>query len=334
MTRCHILTEFIWPDGAPTGIYAEQVATALKQAGHEVVVVGGDGVYRPSRRKPPDVHQVKLKHYRGSRGNLISTALCYLSVTWAFHRYIREHVAEKDIVIVTTAPPLTIHLAPVIKKRKAIGIYWLQDYYPELLRGVGLPGSIAGLLSLWWKAQLRQWHQVVKIGSNLAYQEKNSQIIRNWPTLKFNAEVEVIRGMALYVGNLGYGHCLSEFTKTCRELQKDGFSIIVRGDGPGMYRLPEEFDCAPGPASEEELVSLLQSADIHLIAGHPDIPGAIFPSKYWNARATGRDIVATGFAGAMDRELKLAAKQELDEPLRQWIDLVKDWTPPAPPSGA
>ena len=46
----HILTQYLWPDDAPTGIYAEHVADALAKAGLPVRLVAGTGRYRAGGR--------------------------------------------------------------------------------------------------------------------------------------------------------------------------------------------------------------------------------------------------------------------------------------------
>ena len=37
MGRYHILSQYVWPDGAPTAIYAEQLAERLRVRGAEVL---------------------------------------------------------------------------------------------------------------------------------------------------------------------------------------------------------------------------------------------------------------------------------------------------------
>ena len=55
MATFHILTQYIWPDGGPDGILAEQLAAHLQQHGCEVRLVGGRGTYRSSGRERPKV---------------------------------------------------------------------------------------------------------------------------------------------------------------------------------------------------------------------------------------------------------------------------------------
>jgi hypothetical protein len=62
--------------------------------------------------------------------------------------------------------------------------------------------------------------------------------------------------------------------------------------------------------------------EVHLIAGHPRIRRAIFPSKIWNSIALGRRLVCTGFAGEMADELEAAKRAPFERHLDQWERLV------------
>ena len=83
----------------------------------------------------------------------------------------------------TSAPPNTVTLAPLVRERRAVSIYWLQDYYPEILRGLrDYPNAIRNALSTIGIGPLHRWDHVIKIAANLGYSGKNSKVIRNWPT--------------------------------------------------------------------------------------------------------------------------------------------------------
>ncbi len=148
MATVHILTQYVWPDAAPTGLYAEQLAVRLQQTGREVRLVGGRGGYRALQRKKPEVPLVHLDHWQGRRGNLLQTFAEYASVTGAFKAYIASSVRAGDTVIVSSAPPNTVWLAEQIRRRGARSVYWLQDYIPSSSAAFGnirLPrGALSG----------------------------------------------------------------------------------------------------------------------------------------------------------------------------------------------
>jgi hypothetical protein len=324
MARYHLLSQYIWPDGAPTAIYAEHLAERLRARGAEVVLAGGSGVYREAARPRPPVPLEQLSHFVGRRGSVPSVIWEYLSVERVFRRYIRERVGRGDVVVVTSAPPNSVRLAREIERRGAASVYWLQDYYPELVRGVfDPPAPMRRVLARWFDGLLARWTRVVKIGSNLGYEGRNAVVIRNWPTVSFPEDVAPVPKTALYSGNLGYAQKVSALVEICEELRGEGYTITIRGDGPGMAKLPAWIDRAPPLESRDELVRSYLQAETHLVAAHPEIQRAVFPSKLWNSLAAGRRIRCAGFAGVMQTELEASLAAPYREHLHQWDSLLR-----------
>ena len=323
MATFHILTQYIWPDAAPTGLYAEHLATRLHERGWDVRLVGGNGNYRALERKRPPVPILHLDHYRGRRGNLAQVFREYTSVKCAFADYIDNFARPGDVVVATTAPPNTVQLASCIKRRRARAIYWLQDYYPELIRGIReYPATLRHAFSRYWDGQLSQWDWVVKIGTNLAGPSHNSVVIRNWPTSTFENSSAFEPGTALYSGNLGYGHDVDLLVTACQRLHSEGYKITMRADGRGLRHLPAWLHVQPLHTDPEKLKHDLVRHEVHLIAGHPKIRRAIFPSKIWNSLAIGRRLICTGFAGEMASELEAAKQAPFESHLDQWVNLI------------
>ena len=131
-----ILSQFVWPDDAPTGIYAEQLADSVNLAGTPATLVSGRGDYRPGKREPPHSPIERLSHKIGGRQNLVRIAAEYRDVNRAFAAFLGSHIGRGDIVVVTSAPPLTFRLHRAVHAAGAIGVYWLQDFYPELVRSI------------------------------------------------------------------------------------------------------------------------------------------------------------------------------------------------------
>lgn len=323
MARVHLLNQYLWPDSAPTGIYTEMLADRLAADGIDAVLVGGGGSYRESARPAPATPIVRLRAQQGKRGSHLSTLAEYWSVNAAFADYIRREVREGDVVVISSAPPLTIHLHRAIHERRAIAVYWLQDYYPDLLRGVWeYPGFIRTWLQRHWQRHLGAWDRVVKSAANLGYHGTNASTIRNWPTLDFPSAVEPAPKTALYTGNFGYGHDVNAFIAMCEKLHQDGWRISVRGDGPGMAKLPEWIETGRPFANADELRGAMQRAALHLVAAHPRIRQAIFPSKIWNSLGAGRPIEASGFEGEMAEELEATVNAPFHEHPGQWEQLI------------
>ena len=323
MATVHFLTQYIWPDAAPTGLYAEHLAGRLAQDGGNVRLVGGRGGYRALQREKPIAPIVHLDHYQGCRGNLRQTFAEYSSVTRAFRDYIGRFVRQDDVVVVTSAPPNTVALAKSIRRRGARCIYWLQDYYPELVRGLHeYPPPLRAAFRRLWDHQLAQWDRVVKIGANLGGPSHNSIVIRNWPTIAFQGSVAPQPRTAIYSGNLGYGHDVGLLVAACEKLREEGYCISMRADGRGTRHLPDWLTPLPLESDSAKLHDLLLRHEVHLIAANPKITQAIFPSKIWNSLAAGRRLVCTGFAGEMAAELEAAKRASFARHLEQWAQFI------------
>jgi hypothetical protein len=323
MATVHVLTQYIWPDAAPTGLYAEQLASRIAQNGGRVRLVGGQGGYRELQRPIPDCEIIHLDHYHGARGSLCQTFVEYASVTHAFRDYIKRFVRHDDIVIVTSAPPNTVALAKSIRRRGARCLYWLQDYYPELVRGLReYPAVLRRLFRRFWDHELSQWDRVVKIGANLGGPDHNATVIRNWPTMSFDESIAPAPRTAIYSGNLGYGHDIDLLVEACGKLRAEGYRISMRSDGRGARQLPTWLQPIPLENDPNRLRDDLLRHEVHLIAANPRITQAIFPSKIWNSIAARRRLVCTGFAGEMAAELEASKRAPFESHLEQWAQLI------------
>jgi hypothetical protein len=210
-----------------------------------------------------------------------------------------------------------------IRAAGARAIYWLQDYYPELLRGlVEYPKVARFALRGRFNRALSGWDAVVKIAANLGYEGANEVLIRNWATLTPPPNVEVLPNTALYSGNLGFGHDIPSFVAACETLTGLGYQLTIRADGPGLSKLPAWLEVQPLLDDPAALGRSYAQAAAHLIAGHPLIDEAIFPSKVWNALATGRPVITSGFGPRMRQELELCRSVNPAEHLGQWRELV------------
>ena len=73
--------------------------------------------------------------------------------------------------------------------------------------------------------------------------------------------------------------------------------------GPGSYNCQIGLNVGPPFESVEALMGGYVFAEVHLVAAHPAIQHALFPSKIWNGLASKRRMVFSGFEGAMADEL-------------------------------
>jgi len=188
---------------------------------------------------------------------------------------------------------------------------------------VDVPAPLRSALGRWFDRHLRRWDKVVKIGGNLGYDGSNATVIRNWPTVSFPQDKGPVPKTALYSGNLGYGHFVPALLEICERLHGDGYTVTIRGDGPGMSRLPGWINRAPPLRGRDDLVRSYLEAETHLIAAHPTIQRAVFPSKLWNSLAARRRVLFSGFAGAMQAELEASLASRYWEHLDRWNSLLE-----------
>ncbi len=177
-------------------------------------------------------------------------------------------------------------------------------------------------LGRYWNRHLAEWDYVVKSSANLDYDGPNARVIRNWPSVNVGAPRPFIPKTALYSGNLGYAHGIEPFLKKCEELHAEGYVITVRGDGPGIAKLPSWVHREPLFEDLDDLIRSYWEAEVHLIAADPRIQTALFPSKIWNSLATGREVICTGFEGKMADELEIARHAPFDKHQQQWVELI------------
>ena len=174
-----------------------------------------------------------------------------------------------------------------------------------------------------WDHQLTKWERVVKIGSNLGGPKRNVVVIRNWPTFTFPDLDKPEPKTALYLGNLGYGHDVGLLVRACDDLRDNDYRISIRADGPGVALLPAWLKAEPVCKSVAESREALLRHEIHLIAAHPKIEQAIFPSKIWNSFAAKRETICTGFSGEMAEELRNVRIAPFARHLAQWVEMLQ-----------
>ena len=214
----------------------------------------------------------------------------------------------------------TRHAGGTIRRRDADAIYWLQDYYPELVRGLHeYPVPLRRVFRRFWDSKLAQWDRVVKIGENLGGPCENAIVIRNWPTIDFDRGDSFEPGIGLYLGNFGYGHDLGHLIDACERLRDGGYTISIRADGPGRRAIA---DLAQGstslPRLEESEPSCYSTKNTYRGASK-NHPGD-FPFQIWNSLAAKRELICTGFVGVMADELEASKQAPFERHLQQWLE--------------
>ena len=177
MPTIHIINQYIWPDGSPVCLISEQLAVYLTEQQVPVAMVGGAGEYRPSSRPKPAIKFVGLTTKTQPRQNMVQILAEYRSVFSTFRRYVRQHVAPGDTVLITSAPFLNVLLRRFVPNNVTT-LFWLFDYFPASLLSLKLPTIAYRAIRRWWDGELRRYDSVIKISSNLGYWGANAVVYR------------------------------------------------------------------------------------------------------------------------------------------------------------
>ena len=226
-------------------------------------------------------------------------------------------------MIVTSAPPNTVTLAAAIRDRGARCIYWLQDYYPELVRGLyDYPAPLRRAFRRYWDRHLACWDKVVKIGANLG--GPSAQFGRD-PQLADPLVRSVSRARAQDRDLFRQPRLRTRCRTVDRGLQSAASRRLSDHDARRRTQGCATSDVVAGAASGERSGSVTRRpAPPRSTPGGSEskIRQAIFPSKIWNSIAAGRELVCTGFAGEMAEELEAAKAAPFESHLEQWSELI------------
>lgn len=325
MKKIHIINQYVYPDGSPVCLVAEQVGDYLFSNGHNVVVVGGGGEYRPSARQKPKVPLISIKTETYKRDTTIQILREYFAVFRAFWKYVRNEVKEGDAVVFTSSPFTNAFLRRAIVVKNVTTFFCIFDYFPAAILTLNYPNFLYSITKFFYNHELKQFDSVIKASYNVGYFGENSVIKRLWNMIDIEPKAEIIpEKKVLYTGNLGIAHDVKALSEMCEKLHKEGYEINFHADGPGLDKLPDWLkERSKGIfANSSDLIKALYEHEIHLITGTPGTDEASFPSKIWNSIAAGRKVVACGFNGKMNDEFEMILKSDYKEHLQNWAEFI------------
>lgn len=330
-----LVNRFFYPDLAPTGLHAADVAFDLAAAGHEVHVVtsrlaydGGGPAYAADETvRGVRVHRVWTTRFgRASlSGRALDYASFYLSAFFALARLLARH----DIVVAKTDPPLISVIAAMAAwLRGARLVNWLQDVFPETAARSGM-GLLAGPLGAIARMK-RDWsvrRAVVNVvlGERMAVEVgrlvpgARLRVVSNWADgvavqpmapgasalrREWGLEGKFVVG---YSGNLGRVHDCETLLAVARLFAEEQEVVFSFTGGGFSFPLLRDarltnlrvHDYVP----EERLADSLAACDVHLVTLLPAFEGLIVPSKFYGAAAAGRAVI---FVGDPDGEIARA----------------------------
>ena len=329
------VNRFFYPDLAPTGLHAAEVAFDLAAAGHEVHAVTsrlaydgkGPGYAAEETVRNVQVHRVWTTRF--GRGSINGRALDYFSFYLSAFFVLAGMLNQKDIVVAKTDPPLiSVVAAFAAMLRGARLVNWLQDVFPEAAArsGMGLlagpPGTLARLLRDW---SVRRAVVNVVLGERMAAEVgrlvpgARLRVVPNWadgaairpmvPGASASRREWGLEGKFVvgYSGNLGRVHDCDTLLAAARLLAEErDVAFWFTGGGYHFARLREAGLAnlsLRGYVPEERLGESLAACDVHLVTLLPAFEGLIVPSKFYAAAAAGRAVI---FVGDPDGEIARA----------------------------
>lgn len=328
------VNRYFWPDRSATSQILSDVAFHLAEQGIPVQVIASRLSYESDEGPFPStelhrgvtIHRVATPSF--GRGSILGRIADYLGFyVTAFVKTLA--VAQRgDVVVAKTDPPvLSWPIGIAARMKGARRVNWLQDLYPEVATALGVLGE-SGLPARIVRA-LRN-RSLKAADCNVAIGERMADVLRREgvsddrivviPNMTDEQGVRPLDPAANllrrewgyapgdlvvgYSGNLGRAHDIDTLIAAAGTLQAAGRSdirFVLIGGGFLRERLEREIaarglnniDLKPYQP-RERLGQSLTLPDVHLVSLLPALEGAIVPSKFYGAAASGRPVVFIG----------------------------------------
>jgi colanic acid biosynthesis glycosyl transferase WcaI len=329
--RILIVTQYFWPES----FRINDLATGLRERGHEVTVYTGkpnypEGRYFPGygffRRTREDYEGVRVIRAplipRGRSGrvglvlNYLSFALCAALLAPFLCR------GRYDAILVYEPSPITVGLPAVVIKwvKRAPLLFWVQDLWPENLSATGMVRSkwVLGLVARFARFLYRR-SDIVLVQSEAFIQPIRALGIEQRKILYYPNSAEAIyRPVAaatppsdgfrvMFAGNIGAAQDFDTILAAAELMREErGIHWIIVGDGRMHGRVESEVTRRGlgatvqllGRHPVESMPAFFATADALLVTLAPEpVFSLTIPSKVQSYLACGRPIV-----GALDGE--------------------------------
>ena len=325
-----LVNQFYPPDHAPTGVYLETLAKALRGQGLTVRVLTGCTGYDGDRSFPAreERHGAAVRRVwtpRLGRGGGLARFVGYLCFAWGVWWRLCAGPRPRAVLALTTPPFLGWIVALAARWRGIPHLHWVMDAWPDALIA-DRPASTArrrwvlDRLGHVARRHLGGARAVIALGEGMAYRLRRYRkrpitVAPLWATVT-RPEAALIADMRrrmgwgddevvlAYCGNLGRGHRWHDFAEAAAR-SESGLRWVVIGGG---VRRPElEAWCREHPevridrlpyVAEGDLPALLAAVDVHLVSVERGWEGVVVPSKVQNLLAVGRPALVVAPAAS------------------------------------
>jgi glycosyltransferase involved in cell wall biosynthesis len=367
MARLIFINRYFFPDHSASSQILSDLAFHLAAHGHEVHVIASRQIYdQPDAALPAseiintvNVHRIASTQF--GRAALAGRALDYLSFYQSVRRQLYQIAQPGDIVVTKTDPPLlSVAVGPVVRRRRARLVNWLQDVYPETAIVLGVPlirGPAGAALVSLRNRSLRESAATVVVGGLMARRIETFgvapariHVIANWcddqsitPITQAShplREAWQLNGKFVvgYSGNLGRAHDFQTVLAAAEHLRRESRIVfLVIGGGKGFDHLTravrarrlENSFCFQPYLQQSMLPHGLGVPDVHWVSLKPLLEGLIVPSKFYGIAAAGKPIVMIGDPegeiGRLVRQYACGIAIAPDESLKL-ADALKGWS--------
>lgn len=330
MPRMVFVNRYFHPDISATSQMLSDLAFALAEQGHEVVVITSRQIYdQPTAGLTTSETVRGVRVYRiwtttFGRGRLLGRAIDYLTFYMSAAWRLLRSVSVGDTVIAKTDPPLISVIAAVAARlRGAQLVNWIQDLFPEVALALGVKSikPLSPLLLGLRDRSLRAARMNVVLGEHMAERvaargvsREHIRIIPNWtdgrlvyPVPSAGNSLRQAWGFAEkfvigYSGNMGRAHEFMTVIESAFALRQDPtIAFLFIGAGAQRSWLEDEFgrrginNVHFRPYQpRERLAQSLSVPDVHVVTLRESLEGLIVPSKYYGIAAAGRAVVHIG----------------------------------------
>ncbi|MGO9336303.1 MAG: glycosyltransferase family 4 protein [Terracidiphilus sp.] len=328
-----VFYHYLYPDDVISSVHFSDLCQGLVERGWDVTGYCCTRSCRDPRLTFPSAttwNGVKIRRIwrpgfpqSSSRGRLLNSA--WMIVMWsllAFNPFLR--VSQ---LVIGTDPVMSILVAlpwKLLRPRVRIA-HWCFDLYPEAAiadRLIPENGFIAKILMRLLKAAYRQCDLVADLGpcmkarlTNYMGAEHPPTTVPVWAIVEPEVPVSVdeterqsLFGDAklalLYSGNFGKAHSYKEVFDIAGGFSPREAKFVFGARGNRLGELIEAIKTGPpnvklaGFATLEDLEKRLAAADVHIVTLRPEWTGAVVPSKFFGAIATGRPVLFIGSASS------------------------------------
>lgn len=239
---------------------------------------------------------------------------------------ILSQVLWRPDVVLVVAPAISAAPVAWLSARLSGAKAWLhlQDFEVDVALSLGvLPsnGPVARVLRSLERKLLRSFDAVSTISGRMCERlykkgvpKERVVLFPNWVDAEairpLDKPIDVLRRefgiptdrevVVLYSGSMGEKQGLEVLIEAARQLHDREIRFVLCGEGPMRVPLQEQASQLQNvtflPLQPlDKLNSLLNMADIHLLAQRPDAADLVMPSKLTNMLASGRPVVATAY---------------------------------------